>query len=522
MAIDWKNPDFTAIINERRERLQKLRSNPKLLEAAKIYYRSHTAEFITDWATTVDPRVIADGRNPVMPFILFPKQVELVHWIDDRFRNKESGVVVKSRDVGASWVAMAYACTVCLFNTGMTIGMGSALEIKLDRSGDPNSLFYKGRQFLKLLPKQFTGDWDAAKHSPYMRILFPDTNSSITGEAGDSIGRGGRTAIYFIDESAHIERPALIDASLAATTNCRIDMSSVNGTANSFAEKAHSGRVARFDFAWRDDPRKDDAWYQKQVETIDPVTLAQEVDCNFSASVDSVVIPSNWVQAAVDAHVKLGWDTTGSKFAGLDVADEGADKNALAIRHGNVLLNVESWSGKGSDIFATTVKTFHLCQEWGVDAFAYDKDGLGAGVAGDAKVVNEKRKVKIRAEPYRGSEKPLFPTRKMVPGRTNEDFFLNRKAQAWWNLRFMFQETWRARQGLPHDPNKCISIKSGFREQSRLLMELSQPTYMLTTAGKIQIEKAPDGATSPNLADAVCIAYAPLRPPMRIAGSLLE
>jgi phage terminase large subunit len=40
-------------------------------------------------------------------------------------------------------------------------------------------------------------------------------------------------------------------------------------------------------------------------------------------------------------------------------------------------------------------------------------------------------------------------------------------------------------------------------------MELSQPTYTITTAGKVQIDKAPDGTRSPNHADAAMILYAP-------------
>ena len=522
MLIDWKNPDYRAVEKARFGLLEDFRQNPRLLQAAKIHYKNNIPDFIRDWGMTIDPRVAAGGRNPFMPFVLFPKQIELAHWILDHWRRGKPGVVVKSRDVGASWVSMAVACSLCLFYDKMMIGVGSALEIKLDRSGDPDTLFYKGRQFVQHIPAEFSGAWDLSRNSPFMRLIFPETGSSITGEAGDNIGRGGRKAIYLIDEAAHIERPLLIEASLSANTPCRIDLSSVNGSANPFAEKAHSGNIDRFDITWRDDPRKDQAWYDALAKTLDPVTLAQEIDCNFSASVEGIVIPSNWAQSAVDAHIKHGWGVTGVKRAGLDVADAGADKNALAIRQGNVLEKVISWSGKGSDIFATTVKTFHLCDSAGVEVFAYDNDGLGAGVTGDARVVNEKRKKKIRAESYRGSAKPLYPTRMMVPGRKNEDFFLNRKAQSWWHLRFMFEATWRASQGLAHNPEKCISIKSGFPELSRLLMELSQPTYGLSTSGKIQIEKMPDGALSPNLADAVCIVYAPTRPALQIADSQLE
>jgi hypothetical protein len=39
-------------------------------------------------------------------------------------------------------------------------------------------------------------------HDNYMRIINPDNGATITGEAGDNIGRGGRTTMYFLDEWA--------------------------------------------------------------------------------------------------------------------------------------------------------------------------------------------------------------------------------------------------------------------------------------------------------------------------------
>jgi len=44
------------------------------------------------------------------------------------------------------------------------------------------------------LPPEFRGSWDEIKYSAHLRIQFPDTGSSIVGEAGDGIGRGGRSS----------------------------------------------------------------------------------------------------------------------------------------------------------------------------------------------------------------------------------------------------------------------------------------------------------------------------------------
>ena len=217
---------------------------------------------------------------------------------------------------------------------------------------------------------------------------------------------------------------------------------------------------------------------------------------------------------------------TGKRHGALDVADEGIDKNAFAVRNGNLLLHIESWSGKNSDIMATTDRAFDLCDEWQLPSFAYDNDGLGAGVKGDARTINAtrlQRKLKrITVEGFRGSGAVVFPEKQMVPGRKNEDFFANAKAQAWWHLRFMFQETWRASQGLKFDPDMVISLRSGCREFSRLLVELSQPVYLKNTAGKILVDKAPQGVASPNLADAVMMAFAPRRLALSIADEMLD
>jgi hypothetical protein len=98
----------------------------------------------------------------------------------------------------------------------------------------------------------------------------------------------------------------------------------------------------------------------------------------------------------------------------------------------------------------------------------------------------------------------------MVPKRKNVDFFANKKAQSWWALRLRFQNTYRAVvERLPVGADDIISLDPNLPELLPLTMELSQPTYSINNAGKIVIDKAPDGARSPNLGDAVMIAMNP-------------
>ncbi len=526
--FDWRKPDYRQVYEWRIERLQRIRANPASLPALKKYYAEHPAQFIIDWGQTFDPRNADIGLPSALPFILFPKQEEWVEWFMERWQRRERGITEKSRDMGMSWLTVGVAATMCLMRPGIVAGFGSRKEEYVDKIGDPKSLFWKARSFINTLPAEFRGSWNLSTDAPHMRILFRDTGSAMTGEAGDNIGRGDRTTFYFVDESAHIERPHLVEASLSATTNCRQDLSSVNGTNNPFAEKARGGKVKKFTFHWRDDPRKDQAWYDKQLEDLDAVTVAQEIDIDYTASVEGIVIPSAWVQASIGAAERLGIKPTGESSGALDVADEGKDKNAFCAAKGIELTTLAEWSGVGSDLFETTQKAIDLCDEHEVPWFKYDADGLGANVRGDARVINterveDNRKV-IVVSAFRGSAGILDPLEEDVKGRKNEDYFSNRKAQEWWALRLRFQATFRAIQNpsKPFDPDALISIPLNLPLRARLVAELSQPTYKLNTAGKIIIDKAPDGAKSPNLADAVMIRFARREnAPMNIDESVL-
>ncbi len=512
MEHNFREPDYVAVFTRRVEALKRIRANPELLPALKQYYKLNPAQFISDWGITSDPKNVERDLPTIIPFILFARQAEwvnevLLHWKDQRPLLTE-----KTRQMGFSWLSVATACTLCLMNDGMSIGFGSRKEEYVDRIGDPKSLFHKARIFMQNLPVEFRGGWDIAKNAPHMRMSFPERGSSITGEAGDNIGRGNTTSIYFVDEAAFLDRPHLVEASLSQTTNCRIDISTPNGMANPFAAKRFSGKVDVFTFHWRDDPRKDDAWYEKQVSELDPVTVAQEIDIDYAASVEGVVIPAAWVRSAVDAHIKLGITPSGIKIGALDVADEGKDNNAYCGRHGILLNYMEEWSGKGSTLYKTAQRAIDTAEQLDHSIFKYDADGLGASIRGDAMEINKARKAHdihvIQPDTFRGSEGVYKPEAEDVKGRKNQDYFANRKAQSWWALRRRFEKTFNwVVEGKPSDPDEIISIDSTLKLRFKLVSELSQPTYTANQSGKLVIDKSPDGTQSPNLADAVMMAF---------------
>lgn len=378
---DWKNPDYDAVWRDRVAKLQALRAKPEMLGALIEHYKWNPVDWINDFGVTVDPRNAGTDIPTTMPFLLFPKQEEFINWVVERWQKREDGVVEKSRDMGISWCAVAFAVWLWRFHTGSVIGFGSRKEDLVDKIGDPNSLFWKVRMFIDMLPIEFKPrGYDSQKHAPFMRVLNLPGESAIVGEAGDNIGRGARASVYIKDEAAHFEHAEAIDAALSQTANVKIDISTPNGEGNPFWEKVHSGKFPVFIFDWRDDPRKGPAWYAKEKARLTPVALAAEVDRDYSASITNSFIPSETVGDAMrrgPADVK----PVGGLRVGLDVARFGDDKCVLTFRRGRVLLKQVKWGKTAIDATAGRAKQEILAFRELPEQIAVDVIGVGSGAA---------------------------------------------------------------------------------------------------------------------------------------------
>jgi phage terminase large subunit len=379
--FDWANPDYEQAFKTRIERLERMRSEPEIVPRLRDYYAANPADFISDWGMTFDPRLAEKGLRTVVPFLLFPKQREFINWCLERWLQREDGVVEKSRDAGVSWLTVAFAAWMMIFKDGTVVGFGSRKESYVDQIGNPASLFWKVREFINLLPQEMQPNgWDPQKHAPFMKIQNPSNGSFITGEAGDNIGRGNRTSIYFIDEAAFLEHPEAADAALSQTSNCRIYVSTPNGAGNPFYRRAHDGKTKKFIFDWRDDPRKNEAWYEKQRQTLDPVVLAQEVDRSYTASVANAFITGE-VASAAARKGPADIIASGPILMGIDVARFGDDKSCISLRQGRVLLRQIVFSGQDVVDVAGRAKEEYKAQFGDIAQIAVDTIGIGAGVA---------------------------------------------------------------------------------------------------------------------------------------------
>ena len=513
-------PDFAAEERRRTEIRTIIRSTPDPAATATAHYENDCVAFINDCCITYDPRNPLKDLPARIPFILFPGQVDLIAFILDLMNDQADGLVEKSRDMGATWICCAISIWLWRYKPGSSIGWGSRKEQLIDKLGDPDSIFEKIRMLIKHLPEYILPPGFSEKeHLHYMKCVNPDNDSTITGEAGDNIGRGGRKSIYFKDESAHYERPELIEASLGDNTNVQVDISSVNGEGTVFHRKRFSGIIKIFILDWRDHPGKDQKWYDERKVKADSQGLghvfAQEVDRDYAASVEGIFIPSEWVKAAIDAHIKLKLNIAGERRAGQDVADEGEDKNALIAMHGQIVNHIEQWAE--GDTGETAKKAWNYCTENKLTRLIYDSIGVGAGVkakTNELADMPENAGIVLDVQGFVAGAGVANPEEDYIDDKKNKDMFSNIKAQVWWIARDRFHDTYKAviqRKDIPED--RIISISSELDLCDELVSELSRPKRESDAAGKIVVESKKKmkkrGVKSPNLADALVMCFAP-------------
>jgi phage terminase large subunit len=439
--------------------------------------------WINDWCWTYDPR-----RSPSdLPFNLFPRQAEFIRWLQERVRDKEGGLAEKSRDVGFTWLCAAFAVHLWLFTPGAKTTFGSRKQDLVDRSGDPDSIFAKIRFIIDHLPSwMLPAGYVRKTHDNFMRITNPANGSSITGEGGDNMGRGGRSTLYIKDEAAFIERPQLVEAAVSANSDVVIDVSTPNGIGNPFHTKRFSGRVPVFTFHWKDDPRKDEAWYQRQLETLDPIIVAQEIDIDYAASLEGVLIPRGWVEPTWTRKHYDG--ERGAITIGADIAEGGKDKCAAVVREGRNILHLSEWHDPEATESAGKLialgKEFEKRLAGNHRLYLFiDTIGVGSGVAGELRNwINDHRRGK------------WFLVGVKVSEASPEDKCKLLRDALWWRMRDWFRSENPAGGG----------IDRGLA--GKLTNEISSITYRVPN-GLVKVESKEDlkkrGLMSPNLGDAL-------------------
>jgi phage terminase large subunit len=501
-------------LRERNRRMAWCRADPMRWAMLKRYYAAgHVADKVNEFGTLLDPRLLARGGSAIGPFTLWPKQREMFEFFDAAYRNGTAATIVKARDIGASFCLMSWITSMCLLHDNFTAIVGSALESKCDLTGSNQTLAAKARLYLDGLPEELRGGWTRANGSAHMRIWFAN-NSAINFEAGLTIGRSSRASVVALDEHAFIEHAETVDSAITATSDCRLYVSTPNGTDNEFFRKAHNDTIPRLTIDINADPRKSAEWRERKIAADGMQRFKREYLCDFHADTVGQLIPREHLESCLDAHEKLGIQANGRRCGAFDIGG-GGDPSAFSVMQGFHLEHLESWQS-GTNLMTELRKAFAVADRYKVTEFAADAVGIGAAIVGDAEVLNAERKAKglkpIKVTSFKGSEAAIFPERLALPGATikTKDAYLNRKSQAYDWLRYRAAETHAARNG---EKIKCadnlLSINSKIPELQQLLAELAQVTKDESMSGRLRIDKYSDGF-SPNRADSFSMCAAPV------------
>ena len=237
---------------------------------------------------------------------------------------------------------------------------------------------------------------------------------------------------------------------------------------------------------------------------------------------DAVIIKRSWIEASIDAHIKLGIGVSGSKRIGFDVADGGKDKNSVVYCHGIVAIWGENWSAREDELLLSCTRVYNKAIQLGASV-DYDSIGVGAGVGPKMEELNAKRKEdslkgSVVYKKFVAGAKVMDPDEFYIDSEdeqiTNRDFYCNLKSQAWWGVAERFRNTYSAVvNGEKFEEGELISISSDFPNLADLVVQLSTPRRRFDAAGKVRVESKDElikrSVLSPNDADAFMMSNAP-------------
>lgn len=249
---------------------------------------------------------------------------------------------------------------------------------------------------------------------------------------------------------------------------------------------------------------------------------------------DLVVIKRSWIEAAIDAHLKLEIEPTGGRSLGFDVADSGKDLCSQIYREGIVAIWGEHWKAKEDELMKSCKRVYSKAIELAATV-TYDSIGVGATCGSKFDEMNKEREAKgdagsVSYSKFVAGGAVHEPDGLYIDAEeesiTNKDFFENLKAQTWWIVADRFRNTYNAvHKGEKFDDEELISISSDMPTLANLVTELSTPRRDFAKGGKIKVESKEDLAKreipSPNDADAFIMAYADISDNMNFA-KLLE
>jgi hypothetical protein len=222
-------------------------------------------------------------RGRIM-FNLYPFQEKVLRlWRDNPYN-----IVLKSRQLGISTLTAGYSLWIMLFQKDKNVlCIATKQETAKNMVTKVKFMFENLPSWLKV---------PAEENNKLTLRLNNGSQIKAVSAAGDA-GRSEAVSLLLIDEAAFIEGIGEIWASAQqtlATGGGAIVLSTPYGTGNWFHQTWVRAEAQENDFLpiklpWYVHPERDDHWRKKQDELLgDPRLAAQECDCDFNTSGDTV------------------------------------------------------------------------------------------------------------------------------------------------------------------------------------------------------------------------------------------
>lgn len=246
---------------------------------------------------TGDDRPLVD--YPVVPMLTWDYQDGALLEIDGAISRYDL-VIKKSRDMGATWMALIAIIRRFCFYDMQSFMCLSRTEDAVDKRNDTDSLFWKIDFILD--GDHRVGGLPGWLKPPIDRkfLHFGNTANGACIDGGSTAadaGRGGRRTAILHDEFASVPDGYAMLAATRDATPCRLINSTPKGTGNAFYDVAHNGGIRCLTLHWSQHPLKSRAmwldgsgkqrspWYELQCRrAAHPMEIAQELDIDFLGS----------------------------------------------------------------------------------------------------------------------------------------------------------------------------------------------------------------------------------------------
>jgi hypothetical protein len=332
---------------------------------------------------------IAHPMHGLIPFKTYPFQDDLLEDFDDYRFN----VILKGRQLGISTITAAYICWMLLFYRDKNV---LVIATKFQTAAN---LVKKVKSMMQGLP-------------PWLRIAsikidnrtsFVLTNGSevkASSTSGDA-GRSEALSLLVIDEAAHVEGLEDLWTGLYPTLSTGgrcIALSTPNGVGNWFHKVYVEADAGINDFhpvvlPWDVHPERDEEWFAKETRNMSARQIAQELECNFNASGETVIsaedinrlydgICEPKYRVGFDRNLWLWeqYDASGTYLLAADVArGDGADYSVFQLIKLETMEIIGEYQGKPNlEQFASVLD--NTGREFGNCLLVVENNSLGISI----------------------------------------------------------------------------------------------------------------------------------------------